>query len=187
MGCCVGGERPTPRTRVWGVDDTFIRGPPGGTNARRALCVVVSPETTTAGRAAARPSRRVEGDQQARPKGPAQPPRTKDQAAFARNAAKVQGRRASSVARDGRAQTACNKRRPVVRCESRVPRDSVCVPWSTAVRRRLGSRGLDASCYRLFVRGYSSCWVSAAAGRKGGRSPFLAPTRWSDGRVLLIS
>jgi len=47
-------------------------------------------------------------------------------------------------------------------------------PWSTAVRQRLDDRRLDADCHRP-LGGYSSCSLSAAAGRKGGRPPFSAP------------
>ena len=47
-------------------------------------------------------------------------------------------------------------------------------PWSTAVRQRLDGRRLDADCHRP-LGGYSSCSLSAAAGRKGGRPPFFGP------------
>lgn len=57
---------------------------------------------------------------------------------------------------------------------SRVPRDSDCVPWATAVRRRHDTRGLNALVCRSFARLRAKC-NSPDTHPKGGDKPAQAP------------
>ena len=150
-------------------------GLPGGHSARRIICVCMPPRRRTESPTAA--------DQ-----GPKSPSKARVEG--------TTGRAGSGEQRRRRVGEACLH--PVDQAAAQGSKDRQ-GPWSTAVRRRLDGRRLNADCHRprmsasdqraqcILVRGYSSCSVSAAAGRKGGRPPFSAPLRGTERPILLIS